>query len=172
MHNESKPDEKRQQHFSMHNGYNINTTEAYNLLSGRCIQSGGTWMQLDFNDKEAQGNFRIKQFHSNYGYDLDKVLQQLPLKELLNEEDAVRLKKALKNGSRISASFVKDGNEQRFYIEANPQLKSVNIYDEHSRKITLHTALGNKTIDTLKLVNKASQHQQQSHERKNGMRMA
>ncbi|HET7117752.1 MAG TPA: hypothetical protein VFI29_14760 [Hanamia sp.] len=170
LYNEAKPAEKRQQYFSMRHEHAVNTTEAYNLLSGRYIQNGSTWLQLDFNDKDQQGNFRVKQFHADYGYDIDKVLQQLPLKELLNKEEEVRLKEALKNGHKALVSFMKDGREQRFYIEANPQFKSVNIYDEHSRKISLHTALGNKTMDTMKVVNKASQ-QQQSHERKNGMRM-
>ncbi len=172
LYNESKPDEKRQQYFSMRNGYNVNNTEAYNLLSGRCIQSGGTWMQLDFNDKDPNGNFRIKQFHSDYGYDLEKVLQQLPLKEPLNKGEADKLHEALKNGNRISVSFVKDGNERRFYIEANPQFKSVNIYDEHSRKITLHTALGNKTMDAMKVTHKVNEQQQQNQSKKNGMRIS
>mgnify|MGYP001084978797 CR=1 FL=1 len=169
LHNESKPDEKRQQYFSMHNEYNVNTTEAYNVLSGRCIQNGGTWIQLDFNDKDAQGNFRVKQFHTEYGYDIDKVLQQLPLKELLNKGEADKLKEALKNGDKASVSFVKDGKEQRFYIEANPQFKSVNIYDEHSRKITLHTALGNKTMEAVKMTHKVNEQQQQA--KKNGIKI-
>jgi hypothetical protein len=57
LYNESKPNEQRQQYFNMKNGYEINTTEAYNLLSGRAIKKTGTWMQLDFNDKEPNGNF-------------------------------------------------------------------------------------------------------------------
>lgn len=170
LYNEAKPDEKRQQYFSMRHEYNINTTEAYNLLSGRCIQNGGTWLQLDLNDKDQHGNFRIKQFHSDYGYDLDKVLQQLPLKDLMKPTEIEKLKDALKNGQKVSVSFVKDGNEQRFYIEANPQFKSVNIYDEHSRKITLHTALGNKTMDAMKVAHKANEQQQQS--KKNGIKLS
>lgn len=170
LYNEAKPDEKRQQYFSMHNGYNVNTTEAYNLLSGRCIQREGTWIQLDFNDKDPQGNFRIKQFHSSYDFNLEKILQQLPLKELLNKGEADKLHEALKNGNRVSVSFTKDGNEQRFYIEANPQFKSVNIYDEHSRKITLNTALGNKTMEAVKVSHKINE-QQQNQVKKNGMRL-
>ena len=169
LYNEAKPDEKRQQFFSMRHEHNINATEAYNLLSGRCIQNRGTWLQLDFNDKEPNGNFRVKQFHFDYGYDLDKVLQQLPLKELLNKGETDTMKEKLKNGDRISVSFVKDGNEQRFYIEANPQFKSVNIYDEHSRKVTLNTALGNKTMEAMKVTHKVNEQQQQAQ--KNGMRI-
>lgn len=169
LYNEAKPDEKRQQYFNMRHEHNVNTTEAYNLLSGRCIQNGGTWLQLDFNDKDQHGNYRVKQFHTEYGYDLDKILQQLPLKELLNKGETDKLKEALKNGDKASVSFVKDGKEQRFYIEANPQFKSVNIYDEHSRKTTLHTALGNKTMEAVKMTHKVNEQQQQA--KKNGIKI-
>ncbi len=170
LYNESKPNEQREQYFSAKNGYEINTTESYNLLAGRAIKKNATWVQLDFNDKDANCNFRMKEFHSGYGYNLQKILQQLPLKELLNESEANKLHDALKNGNRVAVSFIKNGNEQRYYIEANPQFKSVNIYDEHARKITLNTALGTKTLEAMKAVNNASQ--QQSQGRKNGMRMA
>ncbi|MDE3183090.1 MAG: hypothetical protein KGM16_06695 [Bacteroidota bacterium] len=171
LYNEGNPDKSMQQFFSVRYGYSVNTNEAYNLLSGRCIQSGGTWLQLDFNDKDQHGNFRHKEFHSDYGYDLDKMLQQLPLKELINKGETEKLKEALKNGERASVSFVKDGREQRFYIEANPQFKSVNIYDGHSRKISLHAALGNKTMEAVKMTHKINERQEQSQARKNVMRI-
>ena len=171
LYNTSGQNEKQQQYFSMSNGYNVNTTEAYNLLSGRSIQTGNTWMQLDFNDKDANGNFRLKHFQSDYGYDLEKVLQQLPLKELLNRAESDKLQEALKNGNRTSVSFLKDGKEQRLYIEANPQFKTLNIYDEHSGKISLQTALGNKTADAMKVAHKVNEQQEQNQARKNGMRV-
>lgn len=171
LYNEAKPDEKRQQYFSMRHEHIVNTTEAYNLLSGRCIQNGGTWLQLNLNDKDQHGHFRVKQFHSDYGYDLDNALQQLPLKELQNAGETGKLNDALKNGEKSSVSFVRDGNEQRFYIEANPQFKTVNIYDEHSRKITLHTAIGNKTMDAMKVAHKVNERQQQQLSKKNGIKV-
>jgi hypothetical protein len=172
LYNESKPNEQRQQYFSMKDGYEVNKDEAYNLLTGRAIEREGKWVQLDFNDKDPNGNFRVKEFHSSYGYNLEKILQQLPLKELLNKSEADKLHDALKSGDHLSVSFIKDGNEQRYYIEANPQFKSVNIYDEHSRKITLNTALGNKTMEAVKLTHKVSERQEQSHAKKNGMRIS
>lgn len=172
LHNEMKPEENRQQYFSMKAGYGIDTTEAHNLLAGRSIQKDGTWVQLDFNDKDPHGNYRIKEFQSGYGYDLEKILQQLPLKELLNKSEADKLQDALKQGGRQSVSFVKDGNEQRYYIEANPQFKSVNIYDEHSRKITLATALGNKLMEAVKLTHKINERQGESQLKRNGMRVS
>ncbi len=172
LHNEAKPEEQREQFFSMRTGYNVNAMEAYNLLAGRAIQKEGTWMQLDMNDKDPHGNFRIKEFYSGYGYDLEKTLQQLPLKELLNKNDADKVRDVLRQGNRQSVSFIKDGNEQRYYIEANPQFKSLNIYDEHSRKITLNTALGNKTMEAVKLSHKINERQEQSQTKKNGMRIS
>ncbi|NGF55581.1 hypothetical protein G5B00_03565 [Parapedobacter sp. SGR-10] len=171
LHNENRPDEKRQQYFGMENGRGVNTTEAYNLLSGRSVQKEGRWLQLDFNDRDALGNFRVKEFHAGYGYNIDQVLQQLPLKELLNQGEADRLRDALKHGERQSVTFTKDGHERRYYIEANPQHKSVNVYDEHSRKITLNTALGNKTMEAVRVAQKESERQQQGQAKRNGMRV-
>jgi hypothetical protein len=99
-------------------------------------------------------------------------LQQLPLKEMLNKSEADKLHDALKQGGRQSVSFIRDGNEQRYFIEANPQFKSVNIYDEHSRKITLNTALGNKTMEAVKLTHKVNEHQEESQSKRNGMRVS
>lgn len=67
----------------------------------------------------------------------------------------------LKQGNRKAVSFLREGREQRYYIEANPQFKSVNIHDEHSRKITLATVLGHKTIETLKVSHKVNEQQTQ-----------
>src|SRR5690606_33566079 len=106
LYNEAKPVEKRQQYFSTKDGYGINTSEAYNLLASRAIEREGKWVQLDFNDKDSKGNFRIKEFHSGYGYNLEKILQQLPLKELLNKSEADKLHDALKSGNRLAVSFI------------------------------------------------------------------
>jgi hypothetical protein len=111
----------------------------------------------------------MKEFHSFYGYNLEKVLQKLPLKELLNQSEADKLHDGLKNGSRLAVSFIKNGNEQRYYIEANPQFKSVNIYDEHARKITLNTVLGTKTLEAVKLTQKFNERNEQSQAKKNDM---
>ena len=172
LQNESKPDEERSQYFKVQQGNSIDTTQAYNLLAGRSIQKEKSWIQLDLNDKDASGNHRIKEFHSGYGYDLEKALQQLPLKELNNKTQADKLKDDLKQGNRLPVTLIKNGNEHRFYIEANPQFKSVNIYDDHSRKITLSTALGNKTMETVKQQQKTNESQQVNHSTRNGMRVS
>jgi hypothetical protein len=172
LQNESKPEEDRSQYFKVQERNSIDTTQAYNLLTGRAVQKERIWIQLDLNDKDAVGNHRIKEFHSGYGYDLEKAVLQLPLKELSNKTEADKLKDALKQGNRQPITLIKNGNEHRFYIEANPQFKSVNIYDEHSRKITLSTALGNKPMETVKQLQNTNESQQANHSKKNGMRVS
>ncbi|CAA9195815.1 hypothetical protein [Flavobacterium collinsii] len=172
LQNESKQDEDRSQYFKVQEGNSIDTTQAYNLLAGRAVQKEKSWIQLNLNDKDATGNHRIKEFNSNYGYDLEKAVRQLPLKELSNKTEADKLKDALKQGNRQPITLIKNGNEHRFYIEANPQFKSVNIYDEHSRKITLTTALSDKTMETVKQVQKNNESQQESHSKRNGMHIS
>jgi hypothetical protein len=172
LHNESKPEENRSQYFKVQYGNFVDTTQAYNLLAGRAIQKNGSWIQLDLNDKDAGSNHRIKEFHSGYGYDLEKAVQQLPLKELSSKIEADKLKDDLKQGNRLPVTLIKNGNEHRFYIEANPQFKSVNIYDDHSRKITLSTALGNKTMETVKQIQKNNESQEKNHSKRNGMRIS
>lgn len=172
LNNELKPEENRNQYFKVEQENSVDITQAYNLLAGRAVQKEKTWIQLDLNDKDASGNHRIKEFHSGYGYDLEKALQQLPIKELSNKTEADKLKDALKQGNRLPVTLIKNGNEHRFYIEANPQFKSINIYDEHSRKITLSTALGNKTMETVKQQQKTNESQQVNHSTRNGMRVS
>jgi hypothetical protein len=172
LQNESKPEESRCQYFKMREGHTVDTTQAYNLLAGRSVQKEGAWIQLDLNDKNPNGNYRIKEFHSRYGYDLEKALRQLPLKEVSSKTEVDKLEDALKQGNRQSIILVKDGSEHRFYIEANPQFKTVNIYDEHSRKVTLATVLGNKTRETIKQMQKNNEHQEENRSKRNGMRIS
>lgn len=169
LHNELKPEENKEHYFSAVKG--IDNVQAYNLLQGRSVLQDRTWTQLDFNDKNADGNYRIKEFHTAYGFDLEKVLKALPLKKFNNTPGADGLSDALKQGKREAVSFEKDGKEQRYYIEANPQYKSVNIYDEHSRKITLATATGNKTMEAVKLTHKLGEKQNENQAKKPHLRI-
>jgi hypothetical protein len=177
---ENKPQESRQQVFHIQEG-GVTATEAYHLLSGRALQpqscvGENKWLQLDFTDKDATGNHRVKEFRSGYGYDLEQTLRDLPLKENQNPELAGKLAAALAGGDRQQVTVERNGREQKFFIEANPQGKTVTLYDEHSRKVSLSSVLGRKPADTVRQAKeslKAEQHakteQHTGKARKNGM---
>lgn len=119
--------------------------EAFNLMNGRTVnkdltnkegQRYNAWVQMDFKQTDKNSNYRMRYFHENYGFDLSKELTKLPIKELANEEDKSRLVESLKKGNRQAVTFHENGNSERHFIEANPQFKTINIYDGHFQRIS------------------------------------
>jgi hypothetical protein len=137
---------KLNQKFYIEKADNITLKEAFNLMNGRAVnkdlvnkegQIYNAWVQLDFKNTDSQGNYKLRQYHQNYGFDLDKALAVLPIKELASEHDKARLVESLRKGNRQLVTFTENGSEQRRLIEANPQFKSITVYDEQSRRLRL-----------------------------------
>jgi hypothetical protein len=135
--------ESMEQTFYVNKG-GITMKEAYNLMEGRAVYKDLTnkeeqiykaWVQLDFKEVDTNGNFKLNHYHENYGYDLEAALSKHPIKELQNPEYKKDLMDSLKKGNLQSATFIKDGNENKQYIEANPQFKTVNVYDDNKQRI-------------------------------------
>jgi hypothetical protein len=149
LYNELRPNETRD-HFFKIDLNSFSPKEAYNLLAGRALQKDNVWVQFDLNDKDSSGSYRIKEFHSDYGYDLEKVLSDLRFKELGSDPQTHKLLQGLKEGSREAVAVIKNEREYKCYIEANPHFKTINIYDENSKKITLMNALVSNVLKTEK----------------------
>ena len=141
---ENNPDEAMKQTFYINKGNNITLKEAYNLMEGRSVnkdlnnkegQLYNAWLQMDFKQSDDNGNFKIQQYHQNYGYDLEATLAKHPIKELENETYKSNLMDSLKKGNLQSATFQKEGSEQKQYIEANPRFKTINIYDSNMQRV-------------------------------------
>jgi hypothetical protein len=116
---------------------NITLKEAYNLMNGRAIHKEITtkegknyraWLQLNFNETAESGEFKMKQFHPNYGFGLRQTLVKYPIKELEHVESSQSLIRSLERGNRQLVTFIIEGWEQKMFIEANPQFKTLNIY--------------------------------------------
>lgn len=135
LQNNSAPEDSREYYFKNGQENNFKLNEAYNLLSGRSVEHNQSWFQLDFNDRDASGSYHLKEFRNEYAYDLEKTLKAIPLKEISNTYEIEKLKYALRQGDSVSAVMIKNGRENQVYIEANPQFRSLNIYDQHFRKI-------------------------------------
>jgi hypothetical protein len=125
-------------------GGNITQKEAFNLLDGRAVNKDliskegkiyNAWIQLDFKETAANGNYKMKQFSQAYGFDLEKSLAKLPIKELGNELERSRLIDSLQKGNRQAVTIAGNEGEQKRYVEANPQFKSITIYDEKHQRI-------------------------------------
>jgi hypothetical protein len=138
------PAKEKSQTFYITKNSGITAKEAYNLLSGRSVnkdlnnkegQPFNAWLQLDFKEKDKNDNFKVKQYHSGYGYELDSVLKRYPIKELSNDEERVKLVKSLEKGNQHQVTFLKEGKEEKMHIEANPQFKTLNLYDAKMQKV-------------------------------------
>jgi len=136
--------ETMEQTFYINKGNNITLKEGYNLMEGRSVNKDLTnkegqvynaWVQMDFKQSDNNGNFKLKHYHENYGYDLEAVLSKHPIRELGNEEYKSNLMDSLKKGNLQSATFQINGAEQKQYIEANPQFKTINIYDSSMQRV-------------------------------------
>lgn len=90
---------------------------------------------MDFKEADNGGNFKINHYHQNYGYDLEASISKHPIKELLTPEHKDDLLNSLKKGNIQSVTFVVDGVEKKQFVEANPQFKTVNIYDGAMQRI-------------------------------------
>lgn len=155
-----KVSESMTQTFYINKGNNITLKEAYNLMSGRAVnkdltskegQLYNTWLQMDFKESDDKGNFKLKQYHQNYGYDLESAIAKLPIKELAQDEHKGMLIDSLKKGNLQSVTFQKEGQELKQYIEANPQFKTINVYNSSMQR------LDNRQVKTENIGDRESQ---------------
>jgi len=135
--------EARQQSFYIDRGNGVTNKEAFNLLSGRAVhkeltnkegQHYNAWIQLDLSKRDENG-YKQNRYHENYGYNLAGEVQKLALKPL-PEEQQKQLMASLQKGNLQAAVFMKDGGEIKMFMEANPQYKTVNIYDPGMKQLT------------------------------------
>lgn len=152
---ENSPD-TMDQTFYINKANNITLKEAYNLMSGRAVNKDLTnkegqiynaWIQMDFKQADKNGNYKLKQFHQNYGYDLEQVLSKHPIKELGQEEYKSNLTDSLRKGNRQSVTLVQDGTEQKIFIEANPRFKTITMYDSTMQRMGARQSKTEKQIE-------------------------
>jgi hypothetical protein len=134
---------EKSQTFYVTKNTGITAKEAFNLLSGRSVnkdltnkegQPFNAWLKLDFTEKDKNDNFKVKQFSSGYGYELDKVLDKFPIKELADAEQKEKMLKSLEKGNVTSVTFQKEGKDEKMFIEANPMFKTLTVYDASMKK--------------------------------------
>lgn len=155
--------EALEQTFYINKGSNITMKEAYNLMEGRSVNKDLTnkegeiynsWVQIDFKQSESNGNFKLNHYHQNYGYDLEATLSKHPIKELETPKYKEDLINSLKKGNLQSATFQKEGNEIKQYIEASPQFKTINVYDSNLQRIDNRKSKEEKQSETQQISEK------------------
>lgn len=125
-------------------GQSITFKESCNLLNGRAVfkelapkegEKYKAWVKLDFSNREENGNAKMKHFHENFGYDVKEALGRLPLKELSDPDKLQTLVASLEKGNLASVTLLKEGTEKQVQITADPQFKTLKMYDADGKKL-------------------------------------
>ena len=170
LHGQKEGEEKSQTFFIKKNS-GVTAKEAYNLLNGRSVNKDLTnqegekynaWLQIDWNQKDNNGNHKFKMIHEAYGFNLEKVLEKYPIKELNDQTSKDRLMQSLERGNVHQVSFVKGDKEEKMFIEANPQFKSLNVYDSNMKKVYQENERKEPRVDNGKEVSTPKEAQKQS----------
>ena len=141
---EKGKDEKAEQTFYLNKGKGVTGKEAFNLLDGRSVhkdlvtkegQPYKAWMQLEFENKDKNNNFEVKQFHEKYGFDLKAAVEKFPITDLKEPDKEKALMQSLQKGNVQSVTIEKDGSSHKMFIEADPQFKKVNLYDSNMKLV-------------------------------------
>lgn len=134
----------KSQTFYINKNAGVTAKEAYNLLNGRSVnknlvnaegQKFNAWLQLTFDIKDENNNHKFRQFTTGYGYNLEKELGKHPIKELRDQLSKERLMQSIERGNLHQVTFMRGDREDKMYIEANPQFKTLNIYDGSMKKV-------------------------------------
>src|ERR1700712_664537 len=130
----------------------ISAKEAFNLLEGRSVKTKRftkedvpytAWAKIDFGQKSENGQHRVNTYGERYGYDLEAVLSKFIIREMDDPKRSEWVLKNLERGNLEQVMMVRgekrvnDPNdttnlERPTFIEAAPQFKSLNIFDENN----------------------------------------
>jgi hypothetical protein len=136
--------EKMEQTFYLNKGKGVTAKEAFNLLDGRSVfkeltnkagESYKAWIQLDPDSKDKNNNYEVKQYHENYGYDLKAAVGKFAFVEMDGGEKEKSLMQSLQKGNVQSVTIGVNGESQKMFIEANPQYKTVTLYNDKMQRL-------------------------------------
>lgn len=99
------------------------------------------WKQLDFTDKDNNGNFRIKEFPPAYGFDLLQQLERLPFTEEIKDQ----ITKALKMGEEEKVTVQLDGKPIDLFISTDPQKRALYIKNRRGKHLDYGDIIRQKT---------------------------
>ncbi|HEX9503018.1 MAG TPA: hypothetical protein VF974_01690 [Patescibacteria group bacterium] len=137
LHHLDEPDRDRSQTFYTYDDAGITFMEVYNLLNGRSVYKNlvtsfgekyNGWLQLNFKEKDGPDNYRLHKYKDLHGFDLEKVLELYPIREMREREGRESLIRSLKKGNLHPAHFVKPKKTELKFIGANARNKTINIY--------------------------------------------
>jgi hypothetical protein len=134
--------EQRNHTFYTNKGEGVTAKEAFNLLDGRSVFKDFTskdnekyqaWVSLNTEDRTANGQYVMQKTYPK-NFDLEKAVDQIPLKELKSPETKERLLQSLEKGNAPLVTLLENGEEKKLYMEASPKQQTVVLYDREAQQ--------------------------------------
>jgi len=128
-------------HVKVDNNRGITAKEAANLLSGLAVGKTNrvagtereTWTILDFSKKDDIGNFLMKNFGVNYGFDINAAVKELTPYindgKGLSGNDLVDLRK----GNLPDITYTENGKTESAFLVANPEKREICVYNDSGK---------------------------------------
>jgi len=141
------------QSFFIGKDYNYTLQERYNMMDGRFayreqpkmekIEENGEfkmkptgetyfgWKGLNFKETDKHGNFMPKTMF----WEHERELHKYPIKELAEVYDTKRMIASMQKGNKVNVTILKDGEEIKGQIAANPRMQRFDFYDASGQSI-------------------------------------
>ncbi|XHR94315.1 hypothetical protein ACFJIV_29195 [Mucilaginibacter sp. UC70_90] len=163
-----KDEQGKSHRFFVEQDANLSTRQAYNLLSGRPVFSEHAgWMQLDLNDKDGAGNYRLRHFSSDHQIRIEAALRKLPVK--IGADEFGGLVAGLKNGEKSAVTLHVNKKDHAVAIGINPLKNELLLYKANGERTTLYE-LGNPG-KVMKLEPRINEEQKQTKDQKRSLKI-
>lgn len=122
---------------------NITSKEAFNLMEGRAVYRELTnregekyhaWHKIDVEKSEGE-NIKFKSPAGNQGYDLEAAMKKVVSQQLFFGLDKDMAIESLKKGNLVEVKNM--DRSERYWVAADPQLKTMEIFDTDGTKLKL-----------------------------------
>lgn len=131
----------RSHHFKMKDGNLPDIEAAGHMLAGRPILVEQTndglttrqWQQLNLNDRDVDGNYKLR--YSGKNFDLDNAIVVALSDHKILPEALKALTVEMEKGRLANFHYHVDGREERVQLGANPLKRGVDAYNAEGRKI-------------------------------------
>jgi len=141
-----REDQNRSQFIYVNNkGQSVTFKESCNLLNSRSVFKEVTpkegdpykaWLKIDHENVDQKTGYpKLRQFTTNYGFDLKEAVGRMDFKGMKYDDQLKDVLKSLQKGNAASVMIIKEGKEVPVSIEANPQLRTLNMYDKNGEKL-------------------------------------
>ncbi|MES2373473.1 MAG: hypothetical protein V4557_12885 [Bacteroidota bacterium] len=141
-----REDQNRSQFIYVNNkGQSMTFKESRNLLNSRSVYKEITpkegspykaWFKIDHENMDPKTGYpKLRPFHTNYGFDVKEALGRMEFKGMKYDDQLKSMLKTLQKGNLAPAVLIKNGAEVPVFIEANPQQRTLNMYDKTGEKM-------------------------------------